>query len=430
MIRGLRRTALGLATLLLAAAGPALAQAVVQRVDLQVTIDGPAPHPVIQERLVATVQSVTDRLLVGRSLDQLTPLGPQLGDTIATVVDRVATGYAVAGTAVQLAAVTVVRVQLRPVGVVIAAVDLSSDLRTVHPRLHRVIDEMLQQRAAPEIRALYTGLPVAAMPWAESILEGRSRDAVETALVGYTASVRVRVRGDRGQADIVLLPRDTRVVRNIGVRFRSTSIPTMLLDQHGPAVATMAEPLRGLPVAFAQAHRPALAQLITGDLAGYPPARQYRVIATAMLEVGETTFVIVVADSVLYRARVEAELNIGTRAPGPAVVGHLGRLLAPGTEVSVDIRLVPNTLSLEWSFGAQTAISPSATVGAAYEVVAQETTVWAKLQLSLDTGLRGAWSLRAQTFEGAVTYRFNEFLSGELVGTSRGDWWLRLVSNL
>jgi hypothetical protein len=56
--------------------------------------------------------------------------------------------------------------------------------------------------------------------------------------------------------------------------------------------------------------------------------------------------------------------------------------------------------------------------------------LWTSVQVGFDTGVRGSWALRAQTFEGAVTYRFNEFLSGELVGTSQGDWWLRLVSNL
>lgn len=430
MLRRIRLVVIGMATAgLLVLTVPARAQAVVQRVDLEVVVEDPVPHPVVRERLVATVQSVVDRLLVGRSLDQLTPATPQLGETIASVVDRVATGYAVAGTAIQIAAVTTVRVHLRPLGTVIAGTEVLPDLRVVHARVQPLARELLQT-AAPRISALYTGLPVAAMPWAEPLLEASARGAVEDGLAGFTAAIRVRVQDDRARAEVALLPRDSRVVRNIGVRFRSTSIPTMLLDPHGPAVASMADPLRGLPVAFAQAHRAALARLITDDLAAYPPARQYRIIATAVLDVGETTFITVVADSVLYRARVQAELNIGTRAPGPAVAGHLGRVLTPGTELYIDIRLVPNTLSLEWQFGAQTAITPSVTVGAAYALVAQETTVWAALQVGLDTGLRGTWALSTQTFEGALTYRFNEFLAGELVGTSRGDWWLRLISNL
>jgi len=421
---------LPLALLVVGPARPVLGQAVVQRVDLQVTIEDPQPHPVIRERLVATVQSVADRLLAGRPLEQLAPLEPRLGDPLAAVVDRVATGYTVASVAIQLGAIATVTVHLRPAGTIIREVEVAPDLQAVHPRLHPLVGRLLQDRAVPEIRALYTALPAAAMEWAAPLLEARAREAVEAGLAGFTAAVRARVRGDGARVEVGLRPRDTRVVRNIGVRFRSSSIPTMLLDQHGPAVASMADPLRGLPVVFAQAHQQALTRLISADLAAYPPARQYRIIATPVLDVGETTYVIVVADSLVYRGRVEAQLNIGTRAPGPAVVGHLGRRVTPGTEAFLELRLVPNTLSLEWLLGAEVAVSPTVALGASFAVVAQEPTVWTAVRLGLDTGLRGAWNLRTQAFEGALTYRVNEFLSGELIGTSQGEWWLRLTSNL
>lgn len=414
----------------LALTGPAFGQATVQRIELEVSIDGPPPHAVIRERLRATVQVVIERLLTGRPLDQLIALQPRLGETIASVVDRVATGYAVTSASVQVGVTSQVVVRLQPVGLLIREVEIAADLRAVHPRLHTMVAGTLQQSAGPEIRALYVGLPQPAMAWADPILEAQSREAVERALPGFTAAVRARVRGESAQAEVALLPRDTRVIRNIGVRFRSSSIPTMLLDQHGPAVASMAEPLRGLPVAFAQAHHAAIEALIKEDLAAYAPARQYRIIATPALDVGETTYVTVVADSVLYRGRVEAHLNIGTQAPGPALIGHLGRLSAPNTEAFLELRLVPTPLSFDWHVGAQVAASPSTTVGAAYAVITAETTAWIAVRAGLDTGVRASWNLSTQSFEGAVTYRFNEFLSGELIATSRGTWWLRLVSNL
>lgn len=409
---------------------PALGQATVQRIELEVTIDGPPPHAIIRERLRATVQSVIERLLAGRPLDQLTILQPRLGETIASVVDRVATGYAVSSTSVRLGVTSEVVVRLQPLGPLIREAEVVSDLRAVHSRLHALVAFLSQQSPEPEIRALFTGLPQAALAWAQPILESQAREAVERALAGFTAAVRARVRGESAQVEVVLAPRDTRVIRNIGVRFRSSSIPTMLLDQHNPAVASMAEPLRGLPVAFAQAHRSAIEALIKEDLTAYPPARQYGIIATPALDVAETTFVTVVADSVVYRARVEAQLNVGAQAPGPAVVGHLGRLIASGTEAFVELRLVPTPLSMDWHAGAQITLSPSTAVGASYAIVARETTVWTAVRAGLDTGVRASWNLGTDSFEGALTYRFNEFLSGELIATSRGLWWLRLVSNL
>jgi len=431
MRRGVRLAALiPLAVTLLLPAAPVSAQVIVQRVSVQMTIDAPVPHPVIQERLLATVRSVTDRLLVGRTLDQLTPLEAQLGETIAGVVGRVATGYAVAAVSIRLGADAEVAVRLQPVGPVVRDVEVTADLRAVHARLQPLVGGLLQERAVPALRALYAGLPQGAILWAEVVLEERAQAAAEEALAGYTATMRLRMREDVAQVTAVVIPHDTRVIRNIGVHFRSSSIPTMLLDQHGPAVVSMAEFLRGVPVVFGQAHAAALAALIRPDLAAYPPARQYRIVATPSLDVGETTYVNVVAESQLYRVRAEAHLNVGTRAPGPAVVGHLGLLVHPQTEAFVQLRLVPQTLSMEWSLGAEFAVVPVVRIGAAYGVVAQETRVWTEVRLGFDTALRGTWALPAQSFEGAFVYRINPFLSGELVATSQGDWWLRLISNL
>lgn len=422
---------LAVCCLLLVAAAPdaAFAQAAVQRVDVQLTIDGPTPHALIRERLTATVQSVADRLLTGRPLDQLPP-GPRLGETIGAVLDRVAAGYAVGAADVQLGAVSVVLVRLRPLPPIIQDASVTPDLRTLHARLHPLAADALGRSAAGEIRALFVGLPAAAMAWAEPILETRARELVEEALPGFTALVRARVTDGRAAIEMALLARDTRVIRNIGVRFRSASIPSMLLDQHGPAVVSMADPLRGLPVVFAEAHRAAIERLLTDELAAYPPAKQYRIVATIGLDIGETTFVTVLADSLLYRARVEAQLNVGTRAPGPAVVGHVGRLVTPGAEAFLEIHLVPNTLALDWHVGTQVELSPGSFVGLSYSIVPGQVTAFTSVALGRDTGLRGAWNLSAQNFEGAITYRFNENLTGEIIGTTRGEWWLRLISNL
>ena len=111
-------------------------------------------------------------------------------------------------------------------------------------------------------------------------------------------------------------------------------------------------------------------------------------------------------------------------------MGHLGRLVLPRTEVFAEVRLVPNTLSWDWHAGAEVELAPAVSIGGSYAVVAQETRVWTALHFGLDTGARATWSVSSRSFEGALTYRFNEFFSGELVATSQGEWWLRLISNL
>lgn len=413
----------------LALTAPAAGQATVQRVDVSVAIDGLTPHRLVQERLVATVQSVADRLLLGRLVDQLTPLDPRLGEAIGSVVDRVAIGYAVAAVTVQAGTVSTVAVRLRPVGIVIQEVTAGFDLRAFHPKVHPLLAVRLNATIPGEARALLSGLPAGALEWAWPVVEPHLRSAVETALPGFTAAVQLRP-GQTAHLDLVILARGSRVVRNIGVRFRSTSIPTMILDQHAPQVISMAEPLRGLPVAFAEAHRGDLERLLADELAAYPPALQYRVVATPALDVGETTYVTVQADSLQYRARVEAHINVGTQAPPASVQAHLGRVVAPRTEVFFETHFVPNTLSWQVDLGTLYELSPTSVVGLHYTFGADTVTVWSAARLGRDVGVRWAWNLTRQTFEGAVTYRVNEVLSGELITTSRGEVWIRLVSNL
>lgn len=419
---------MSLAVLLLAVTLPAFGQATVQRIEVRVTIEGIAPHPLIRERLQATAESVVERLLVGRPLDQLLPLQPRLGETVAGVLERVAAGYSVAAATVQLGVTSTMTLQLRPVGTVMREVVLRTELRTVHPKVAPLVTGLLRGSEG-ELQALIIGLPVAAMDWAEPLIAQRARQLVEDALPGFTGAVRIRP-GEVAIVDLAVEPRDSRIIRNIGVRFRSSSIPTILLQQNAPQVASMAEPLRGLPVVFAESQHKELARLINDELNAYQPVLDYRIVATAGLEVAETTYVTVVADSLLYRGRVEAQLNVGTGAPGPAIVAHLGRLVAPGTELYVEMSLVPNTLSFGWEIGAQYALTPDTNIGLTYATASQDVLAWTTLRLGRDVSLRGTWNVTRQGFEGGATYRLNEFLSGELVGTSRGEIWLRLISNL
>ena len=414
------------ALLLLLVAPRAFAQAAVERVDVQVVFDEPPPHPVVRERVQAAVASVAERLLLGRSLEAAQQLQPRLAETMVGVLERVVTGYAVTSAVADIGSVTAVVVRLRPQGDLIRRTLVRLDLREIPARLHALVTVLLQP-ATDQVRALPAGLPVAA-DWAYPLVEEQARAVIERHLAGYTAVVTLRAAPD-AVIEAAVRARDTRVIRNVGVRFRSTTMPNLLLDQHGPAVASLAAFLRGVPVAFAAEQTSDLERILTDDLGAYPPVQQYHVIATAVLQVSETTFVTVVADSLRYRASVEAQLNIGVGAPGPAIVARAGRLIAPQVDAFFELRLVPNTLSFEWDLGGSLALGSSTTVGLSYTVPTAAVTVWTSIGLTPDVTVRGAWNTTAQSFEAAVRYRLNAFLAWEVVGVP-GQVWVRLVSNL
>src|SRR6267143_2131617 len=408
---------------------PARGQGVVAHVVAVVTFEGDAPHRVIQNRLETTVLSVADRLLTGLPVDQVAVLQPRPEETITSVVDRVAIGYAVVDAGVQVAATTTVTIRLRSVGAVIREVAVGVDLKTVHPRVQPVILGLLKAGPVGMAQSLLVGLPVAALDWAGPLVAQQVKEIVEAAVPGFTAGYRLRA-AEHSILDLTIVPKDSRVIRNIGVRFRSESIPLLLLDQHAPPVASMADPLRGLPVAFVDTQRAAMEQLLNEDLAAYAPAVEYSVMALARLDVAETLYVYVTAESQMYRARVEAQLNFGPQAPGPAVVARLGRLVSPQLEPFVDLRLVPTPLALTGAVGVRIEVSPAAFVAVTYAPTPRETTFWTTVQFSRDVGVRGNWTFPTQVFEGAASFRINEFLAWEFIGNSAGQAWVRLISNL
>ncbi len=399
----------------------------VQAVDVRLTVDGAAPPTPVRARLQETVEAVAQRLLVGRAVDQLRPAQAQLEGTLSAVIDRVVTGYSVAAARIEIGVTAAVAVRLRPDPPLIQAVEVLP--RTdVDPAVAPLLLQPVEQAVSPTVRTMFLGLPVEALEWATPLIGDDVRRAVESVIPGFSAAVRVRAAA-LARVEIDLLARDARVVRDVGVRFRSSSIPLLFLEQHAPAVLSMAGPIRGLPIVFVERQREVLARLLTERLRAYRPAVEYHVVATASLSVAETTYVTVVADSLLYRGRVEAALNVGTNAPAPELRAHLGRLFGR-FEVFAEVALVPHTLSTRYDLGLRYQVNEALDLGASYTLNTAAATGFAVYRLSPDLSLRAAYAVQAQRFEGSFRYQFNEFLSGEVVGTSDGEYWIRLISNL
>ncbi|HEV8339101.1 MAG TPA: hypothetical protein VGR25_05520 [bacterium] len=414
--------------LLLALSGPAKAAAVVvQSVDVRLAVEGAGPPPLVRARLQETVATVAQRLLIGRAVEQLRPAQAQLQTTLATVVDRVITGYSVTETRLEVGAATVVAVRLRPDPPVIAGVEILPKT-VVHPAVAPLVLAPIDHEVAPAVRTMLMGLPVEALDWAGPLIAEEARRVSESLLPGFAAVVRVR-GGTAARVEIDLAAREGRVVRDIGVRFRSSSIPTLLLETHAPAVTSLAEPVRGLPVVFAEGHRADLERLLGERLRAYPPVGQYHVVVRPVLRVAETTYVTVLADSLAWMGRVEAVVNLGSRAPAPELRLHLGRLF-DRFELFAEAAIPPNTFAGRYDLGVRYRVTDALDLGSNVALNAVAVTPWAIYRLSPDLSVRAAYEIHQRRFEGGVRYRFHEFLSGELVGTSGGEVWLQVISNL
>jgi hypothetical protein len=409
-------------------ARPALAADPVQRIEVRLTVEDGEPHPLVVRRIADSVGSAAERLLVGRDSEVVARQEAQLVAVLRDVVDRVVRGYRVVAMSFDAGTLTVVSARLAPRPPTFAG-DVLIDVAapTVHPDAQPLVRTALNP-ALPRIRDSLGRLPIDALEWARPILEQEATRAVEATLEGFTGTA--RIEGTPGPRVVLsLAPRDSRVIRDIGVRFRSTSIPYMLLGQHSPQVASMAEPLRGLPVTFATAHRARFEELIAQRLAAYPPVREFAIIARPLLQVAEVTYVTVIADSTLYRGRLEARLNIGSQAPPPDVRAQIGRAFG-SLEPYAQLTLTPSTLGIKLTVGLKFEIGQLITVGVETSADSGGPDPFATLRVSPDIQLRGSYMTRDNILETSITYRLNEFISLEGVGTSRGIYWLRIVSNL
>lgn len=398
----------------------------IQRVDVRVVVSGGDPAAAITRRLHEVAGAAAERLLLGRDSAVVAQQQAVLAGVLREVIDRVVTGYRARAVSLQPGATTGVLVGLEPQPPVLGALPVQAVFAGIHadaqPLVHRALASALAEASALTVR-----LPTAALEWAAPVLQQEVAALVERAVAGFTATG--RVDGTPPRLVVTVSVRDARVVRDIGVRFRSSSIPYWLLHQHTPQVISMAEALRGLPVAFASAHRTELERLLAGRLAAYPPAVAYGVASRPQVQVAEVTYVTVVADSTLYRGRVEARLNLGTHAPVPDVRAQLGRAFG-GLEPFVELTLIPSNLAWRWAVGARLALGSSVAVGVRTRLDGEDTETFLQYRLSPDLELRAGHFARASMVETALTYRLNEFVSWEAVATSRGDVWLRLVTNL
>lgn len=390
-------------------------------------VDGGAPHPVVVRRLADSVETAAERLLVGRDSDTVARAEPALVAVLREVLDRVLRGYRVAELGFLVGTTTVVQVRLQPVPPVVPDAPVALTMPGIHDDVQPLVRALLDP-VIPEIGRLPAFVPVEALDWAGPLLERRATELVEGAVVGFSGSARIEAAPDWRVA-IMVVPRDARLVRDLGVRFRSASIPFVLLDQHTPQVTSMAEPLRGLPVAFAAAHRSRLEALLTDRLNAYPPARQYGVVAHPSLQVAEVTHLTVVADSTLYRARLEARLTFGTYAPVPDVRAQIGRAFG-ALEPFVELTLIPSNLAWRWAVGLRVEAGTHLVAGFVHRFEGGGPEPFLSVRLSPDLWLGGAYAPHADLLETTLTYRVNEFLSWEAVATSRGLVWVRLVSHL
>jgi len=124
---------------------------------------------------------------------------------------------------------------------------------------------------------------------------------------------------------------------------------------------------------------------------------------------------------------LDADDTLWLTEPGySAAQEKLQQLLEP----YVELALAPSTLSLRTAIGARIELGSHVTIGFRTGLDGDNQEASLTYLISPNLHVRGAYFLRTETIETTLGYRLNESFSWEVVATSRGTVWVRLVGNL
>lgn len=408
-----------------AAAAAAGGQAAVTGVTVGVVASVATPPRVLQ-RMSESVRTIGEHLLLGRSSLEVAQRRDHYERLVRDVFDRVLVGYTVSRVEIEAGPVARIRLHIAPWGETVQEVSIQVDYSGIAAEAVPLVREDMG-KLEQEIQAALTGLPVDAVDWAAGVARELIREILRRQLPEFHFSLDVEA-GRRTRVRLSLFPTG-RLVREVNVILRSTTIPNLLLVHALPAVQAQARSMRGLPVDFVERRRTLFTENIRKTTLADPLIRQFKLKVAPAVRPGEDTDVTVSVDAESYRIRAEVMLNVGKDKENIYGQAHFGRLIGKNDEAFMELKIFPGDVSWHFMPGWGHRFGYDSWAGLRYCLQDREVIAW------VSQGLGGRWSLRAERLtrlnrnEVALRYRLHDFLSAEVVVTN-GSSWLRLVGHL
>lgn len=397
----------------------------VEEIRVQVVSD-PLPPNRVNRRLTASVKTIGEHLLLGRSSIDIIQRQEHYQRLVREVFDRVLMGYLVEKVEIIPARQTDIRIHIVPWGDTVRAVRIQTDYTGI------AVDalELVKQdagRVENEIEAALLGLPVDAVDWASSVARDLVREILQRQLPEFHFSLDVEA-GRETAVRLSLFPTG-QLVKESKVSLRSTSIPNLLLVHARPAIELQARSMRGLPVAYVERRMSHFQERIRAVTTSDPLIRQLGLAVKSRMHLGTDTEVTITVESDQYRVWAEAWLEVGRDQDNIAGKAHIGKKIGSQNEVFVEFKVLPGTMTWEFMPGWGRQFAGETWAGVRYRTNDREWVLW------LEQGLGGRWSLRAERWPGlnqnevGLRYKLHDFLSAEFVMTNTRNW-LRMVGHL
>lgn len=399
--------------------------ATIKKVKVNITVDRKPISSQLQIRIADSVQRVSEKILLGNDLNKIRKNKQYLEKTIQEVFNKVLSGYEVNSVSLSPAQVTIIKLDLQPLGQIVEKVELEIKSQGISPELKKVLLEK-KPELEKKINKVLTGLPVEAMTWSQFVLEPFLNREITKEMEGFSTGIDFQW-GKNTKIVISLQPQPP-LIHNIEVELVSHSLPNFLLYEWKKKIEKQTESMVGLPVAFVQQHFTDLQQVINKELENNEKIKKYGLLVTPEIKVGEKSRIIVHVESQKYTLTMQGTIYLGQNSPQETEIkAHLGSYLGEKQEVFLQSVFYPNPVKMEWNAGYSYYFNKENRLEYKYNFTDKENHLSYQHALGLgDLIIDNDFTNNISE----ITYRrpLDEYFSLSFTGNSEGEKWVALTS--
>lgn len=398
---------------------------VVEKVTVSITASQ-TPTTRIAKRMSASVGTVGEQMLVGRTISDVAKDKVTYEKLIQEVFNRVLVGYSVQSVSVSPASDTKIQVEIVPWGDVVHEVALEVDFGNISPELTDLVSKDMGN-IEEKVNDVLVGLPIDSLDWAGGVAKLVIREVLASQLPEFRADFDI-VPGARTLVKLSLAPLGA-TVQDIHVSLKSQTIPNVLLAALRPTVDQVGKNLVGLPVAFIERHRDYFTSQLGTAVATQPFTKRYRLAITPFISPGGDTQIVLNAETKEYKVFIEGYMDMGRTEDNTSVRLHAGKFMSKRDEAFMEVNFIPSSVAWDFVPGWGHTIGSTTTAGIKYDISAQQDILWLHQDLPHNLSLRLERTPATGKSEFAVRYKMHEFVSAEYIFSQEGNW-LRLIGNL
>lgn len=424
----LRKGLLGLLLCVTAVTGVAAAAAEeIEQVEIKVVQDDSVSNGELENRVVASIQAVSEKLLVGRKVGDVEAGRQCFEQIIRQVFDRVLYGYELQDLRIMPEKKTVISLKILPWGEVVQSTSVQIDAGSIAPADQQLIIKDLRG-IEQQIDQILIGLPVDAFAWADSVSRALIREMVAAQLPEFRADIEF-TPAKHTAVNIKLQPLGP-LIRKTEARLQSDTIPKLLLLPVNASVEGVIDKLHGLPVAFVQRHREEYTERMQEAISRSKYVSRYHLDTQLSLDLGEKAKAEVRVETDKYRLRLEGVLDLGREGSNNTMFrGHAGYMLKPKDELFLDVEFFPNAISWHFQPGYGKQLSARTYLGIKRDLRVKEDIGLLRHKLNDDLWLNIEHNLTTGYNMTGIRYQLHDYLALEAV-SDRYETWLRLIADL